>query len=215
MLTGLCHKYDFTVFAVDFENPAPDRIQFVRIPAPIRPTILLSTVFHLLAPLYYFIYRLKHRVRFDLVERMEVFTFLGSIAYIHFCHRAYLRRHWKDSRQPGLRGLLLTLDHATRAYFLEPLLYRLTRKLVVPSRGLARELIEAYPFAENKIHVLAELRRLPATAALRQALIARLHRRLIWVSRVRHRPRLHCSRANSNERVFPLLLDAMAQVAEP
>lgn len=165
MLTGLCHKYDFTVFAVDFENPAPGRIQFVRIPAPIRPTILLSTVFHLLAPLYYFVYRLKHRVRFDLVERMEVFTFLGSIAYIHFCHRAYLNRHWKDSRQPGLRGLLLTLDHATRAYFLEPLLYRLTRKLVVPSRGLARELVESYPLVEKKIRVLpnaADYQRLAA-----------------------------------------------------
>jgi glycosyltransferase involved in cell wall biosynthesis len=154
MLTGLCDKYDFTVFAVDFQNPAPSRIQFVRIPAPIRPTILLATVFHLLAPLYYLIYRCKHRLRFDLVERMEVFTFLGSVAYIHFCHRAYLRKYWKESRQPGLRGLLLSLDHATRAYILEPTLYRLTRKLVVPSRGLARELIEAYPFVRNKIGIL-------------------------------------------------------------
>ena len=120
MLNGLCDKYDFTVFAVDFENPAPDRIQFVRIPAPIRPTILLNVTFQLLAPIYYFLYRITKRVRFDLVERMEVFTCLGSIAYIHFCHRAYLLNYWKESKQPGVRGFLLTVDHAVRAYLLDP-----------------------------------------------------------------------------------------------
>ena len=154
MLAGLADKYDFTVFAVEFENPAPSRIKFVRIPAITRPTILLSLMFHLLAPLYYVMYRLKNWVRFDLVERMEVFTFLGSIAYIHFCHRAYLSKHWSSSRQPGLRGLLLSLDHAIRAYVLEPVLYRFARTLVVPSRGLARELVEAYPFTEQKIAIL-------------------------------------------------------------
>jgi glycosyltransferase involved in cell wall biosynthesis len=154
MLAGLADKYDFTVFAVEFENPAPSRIKFVRIPAFTRPTILLSVMFHVLAPLYYVMYRLKNWVRFDLVERMEVFTFLGSVAYIHFCHRAYLSKHWSSSRQPGLRGLLLSLDHVIRAYVLEPILYRFARTLVVPSRGLARELVEAYPFAAGKVHLL-------------------------------------------------------------
>jgi glycosyltransferase involved in cell wall biosynthesis len=154
MLAGLADKYDFTVFAVEFENPAPSKIKFVRIPAYKRPTILLSAMFHVLAPLYYGMYRLRHWVRFDLVEKMEVFTFLGSVAYIHFCYRAYLSKHWSSSRQSGLRGLLLSLDHAIRAYVLEPVLYRFARTLVVPSRGLARELIEAYPFAAGKVHLL-------------------------------------------------------------
>ena len=154
MLAGLCDKYDFTVFALAFENPAPDRIRFVRIPAPPRPTILLSLVYHLLAPVYYLLYRLKHQVHFDLVEKMEVFTFVGSVAYIHFCYRAYLQNHWKKSKQPGLRGLLLSLDHASRAYLLEPLIYRLVRRLVVPSNGLARELVKAYPFTASKIQLL-------------------------------------------------------------
>jgi glycosyltransferase involved in cell wall biosynthesis len=154
MLEGLAEKYEFTVFAVEFENPAPSKIRFVRIPAYKRPTILLSAMFHILAPLNYAVYRLRERVRFDLVEKMEVFTILGSVAYIHFCYRAYLNKHWIQSRQPGLRGLLLTLDQAVRAYMLEPVLYRLARKLIVPSRGLARELTEAYPFTSGKIHVL-------------------------------------------------------------
>src|ERR1700730_18189326 len=67
MLAGLADKYDFTVFAVEFENPNPSRIKFVHIPAYTRPTILLSVMFHLLAPLYYWAYRISHRVRFDLV----------------------------------------------------------------------------------------------------------------------------------------------------
>ena len=154
MLAGLAEKYDFTVFAVEFENPAPSKIKFVRIPAWKRPTILLSAMFHLLAPLYYGVHRLKHWVRFDLVEKMEVFTFLGSVAYIHFCYRAYLSKHWSQSRQPGLRGLLLSLDQATRAYILEPVLYRFAGRLIVPSRGLARELSEAYPFTAKKIHLI-------------------------------------------------------------
>ena len=154
MLAGLCEKYAFTVFAIEFENPNPDLIDFVRIPAPQRPTILLSLVYHLVAPLLYLKYRMQHRLRFDLVEKMEVFTFVGSVAYIHFCYRTYLKRHWRSSRQPGLRGVLLSLDHASRAYLLEPLIYRRVKRLIVPSRGLARELEAAYPFVKPKLHLL-------------------------------------------------------------
>jgi glycosyltransferase involved in cell wall biosynthesis len=214
MLTGLCDKYDFTVFAVDFENPAPGRIRFVRIPAPIRPTILLSAVFHLLAPLYYFTYRLKHRVRFDLVERMEVFTFLGSIAYIHFCHRAYLSNYWRESKQPGLRGVLLSLDHATRAYLLEPILYRLARKLVVPSRGLARELIKAYPFTHNKIAILpnaADYHRLSAVPQDFDRESFRLRRGFEPVDMVI----VFIALGQFERKGFPQLLDAMALVMKP
>jgi glycosyltransferase involved in cell wall biosynthesis len=85
---------------------------------------------------------------------MEVFTVLGSVAYIHFCYRAYLKNHWRISRQPGLRGMLLSLDHISRAYLLEPVVYRFASKLIVPSRGLARELTRAYPFTKSKIHLL-------------------------------------------------------------
>jgi hypothetical protein len=31
MLRGLCHEHEFTVFAVEFENPCPERIRWVRI----------------------------------------------------------------------------------------------------------------------------------------------------------------------------------------
>jgi len=154
MLVGLCDAYDFTVFAVKFDNPRPDKIEFVRIPAPIRPTILLALIYHLLSPLYFWAHCLKRRVKFDLVQRMEVFTSIGARAYVHFCYRAYLRDHWRQCRQKGIRGFLLTLDQFIRAAFLEPLLYRFVRVLVVPSRGLQRELERNYRFTKGKIHVI-------------------------------------------------------------
>jgi glycosyltransferase involved in cell wall biosynthesis len=51
-------------------------------------------------------------------------------------------RHW-------LRGL----DHLLHA-LLEPLVYRRVRRIVVPSRGLARELAEEYPYTQKKLHLL-------------------------------------------------------------
>jgi len=154
MLAGLCDTYDFTVFAVTFDNPRPDKIDFVRIPAPTRPTILLSLVYHLLSPLYFWAYCLRRGVRFDLIQRMEVFTVIGALAYVHFCYRAYFRDHWRQCRQKGIRGLLLTLDQFVRAALLEPFLYRFTRVFVVPSHGLQRELEREYGFTKGKIQVI-------------------------------------------------------------
>ena len=50
MLMGLSREHEFVVFAVQFDNPDPDRIRFVRVPVPTRPLALLFIAFHLLAP---------------------------------------------------------------------------------------------------------------------------------------------------------------------
>lgn len=154
MLRGLAEKYDFTVFAVEFDNPDPSRIGYVHIPAPRKPTFLLTTVFQLLAPLYFLLYRLRGGAPFDCIQRLEVCTAMGSIAYAHFCHRAYLKNHWRYSRPHGIHRFLWWLDHAVRAYILEPLLYRRARTIVVPSQGLARELAQCYPDTKAKIYLL-------------------------------------------------------------
>src|SRR5580692_1486992 len=51
ILSALCDEHDFTVFSSRFENPRPDRIRWVRVPAPPRPMVLLYVIFHLTAPL--------------------------------------------------------------------------------------------------------------------------------------------------------------------
>lgn len=53
LLRGLCREHDFTAFSTAFENPAPERIRWVRVPCPRRPLALLFVSFHLLAPLFY------------------------------------------------------------------------------------------------------------------------------------------------------------------
>ena len=154
MLERLCLEHEFTVFAVEFQNPCPERIRWVRIPAPRRPLALLYVAFHLLAPLVYVGHRLFSRARFDLVQFVESNLAFGDIVYSHSCHHLFLERYWSQVGAVGLRGTLRWLDHWLHA-LLEPRVYRSALRIVVPSQGFARELAETYPFTSSKIQVLA------------------------------------------------------------
>jgi len=150
MLQGLCREHEFIV---EFENPCPERIRFVRVPVPTRPLALLFVAYHLVAPLAYLWYRLHTGARFDLVQMAESNLSFGDVSYTHFCHQAYLRRHWKNAGAKGLRGWLRWLDHWLHA-LVEPWTYRRAKRIVVPSQGLKRELEETYPFTRGKIRVI-------------------------------------------------------------
>jgi glycosyltransferase involved in cell wall biosynthesis len=153
LLDGLSQKHQFTVFAVEFDNPNPERIHFVRVPAPRRPLALLFVSFQLLAPVYYLAYRLRQRARFDVVQVVESNLWFGDLSYAHFCHRAFLRG---GGAQPGMgtvRGLFRWLDHRLHA-LVEPWTYSRVRSVVVPSPGLARELANEYPQTAGKIAIV-------------------------------------------------------------
>ena len=154
MLRGLSDERTFTVFSIEFENPYPDRITWVRIPAPIRPAILTLIVYHLLAPFYYFFHLLKTRKRFDLIQVVTPIFPFGQIAYSHFCNRSYLKHHWAEGRPTGLRRLLRWMDHKALA-LLEPFMFRKFGQVVVPCQGLARELKHEYPYVQDKLHIIA------------------------------------------------------------
>jgi glycosyltransferase involved in cell wall biosynthesis len=155
MLAGLCHEHEFVVFAVQFDNPCPEHIRFVRVPAPTRPLALLFLTFHLLAPILYLIDRLRTGRRFDLVQSIESnCTVPADIVYAHFCHRRFLRHHWPAVRTGGLRGFLRWLDHFLHS-LVEPFVYGGAKRIVVPSQGLRRELSTEYPVCARKISVLA------------------------------------------------------------
>ena len=81
MLRDLCGEHEFVVFATEFENPCPGRIEFVRVPAPRRPLALLFVAFHVLAPMCYAWHRLRTRKRFDLVQMVESNLLGGSQDY--------------------------------------------------------------------------------------------------------------------------------------
>jgi glycosyltransferase involved in cell wall biosynthesis len=154
ILKDLCLEHEFTVFSVQFENPCPERIRWVRIPAAKRPLVLLYITFHLMAPLCYLWHRFRYRVRFDFVQGVGSTLLFSDIVYSHFCNRVFLERHWKEVSGSGLRSAFRWMDHWLQAR-LEPWVYRRARLIVVPSQGLARELIAAYPYARPKIQVLA------------------------------------------------------------
>jgi glycosyltransferase involved in cell wall biosynthesis len=153
ILGALCHEHEFTVFAAEFENPCPKRIRWVRVPVLKRPPSLFSLSFHMVAPLLYCWHRLRHGVRFDLVQTVDGAVSFGDVAYPHFCDKAYLKRHWGRSQQTGLRSWVRWFDHKFRA-LAEPWVYRSVRHIVVPSQGLSNELVSEYPRTRERIHVL-------------------------------------------------------------
>jgi glycosyltransferase involved in cell wall biosynthesis len=153
MLRALAAEHEFTVFAVEFENPSPQRIRFVRVPSPMRPLALLFVVYHFMAPLCYLLYRLRGGAKFDLVQALESNLAFGDLLYSHFCHGMYLRHHWSKSGAKGLRGWFRWLDHQLHAW-MEGFTYPRASQVVVPSRGLARELRAEFPYIENKLTVV-------------------------------------------------------------
>jgi glycosyltransferase involved in cell wall biosynthesis len=153
MLRALAEEHEFTVFAVQFANPHPEKIRFIRIPSPIRPTALLFVVYHVTASLQYFLYRLRGGPKFDIIQTVESNLSFGDIFYAHFCHAGYLKHHWKRSGASGLRGWFRWLDHTLHAV-VEKFVYPPAKHIVVPSRGLAQELKSQFPATEKQVTVL-------------------------------------------------------------
>jgi glycosyltransferase involved in cell wall biosynthesis len=152
LLRSLAREHEFTVFSVEFENPEPTFITWVRVPSPTRPLALLFVVFHLLAPLVYLWHRFRTGKRFDLVQSVESNLSFGRLLYSHFSHTTYLRHHRPSFR--GLRGVLRWLDHWLHAC-VEHFRYSSTKQIVTPSLGLGEELQRDLHVPVKKISVIA------------------------------------------------------------
>lgn len=152
LLRALTQEHDFTVFSVQFENPDPQRITWVRVPVPLRPMVLLFVSFHVVAPIVYWWHRLKSRKSFDLVQAVESNLSFGELIYAHFSHTTYLKA--KHAGASGIRGFLRWADHVLHA-MMEPIRFRSATRLVVPSLGLQRELESEFTLAETKIEVIS------------------------------------------------------------
>lgn len=142
MISGLPSEWEITVFAVEFENPRPSQITFVKIPAIRRPMFLMHLTFHFWFPIFYWYHRTAKGKRFDIVQTVEGNSLLGNLRYSHFCHKAFLAERWMQSKAPTLiRRAASYLNHKAHA-ICEEIIYRLksTKAVVVPSTGLAKEL---------------------------------------------------------------------------
>jgi glycosyltransferase involved in cell wall biosynthesis len=153
LLRQLAEEHEFTVFAVEFQNPAPNRIRWVRVPVPTRPLALLFVAYHVVAPLLYLADRVRRKTPFHLVQMVESNLLFGDVSYSHFCHTAFLKNHWPQTGGSGLRKILRWIDHQLHAW-LEKTTFRRVKDILVPSRGLGRELAQQFPFAASKIEVI-------------------------------------------------------------
>jgi glycosyltransferase involved in cell wall biosynthesis len=152
LLRSLAHEHKFTVFSVEFENPDPAVITWIRVPAPTRPLALLFVMFHVLAPLMYMWHRIKTGSRFDIVQSVESNLCFGKLVYSHFSHRTYLRHHRTSHR--GMRGILRWVDNWLHAR-VERFRYPAAELLVTPSIGLAEELKRDFQLGPEKVAVIA------------------------------------------------------------
>jgi glycosyltransferase involved in cell wall biosynthesis len=144
MIERLAEDVEFTVFAVEFDDPTDGKVRFRRIPVPPRPLALLFLAYHLVAPIRYGLELLRRGRRFDRVQGVESNFGFADVVYAHFCHRAYLRRPDRPRTEFSLRSWFRWLDHRLHAA-LEPWVFRRARRIVTPSPGLARELEREYP----------------------------------------------------------------------
>ena len=69
-----------------------------------------------MAPLCYWVYRLRGGPKPDLVQALESNLSFGNILYSHFCHGMYLKHHWSRSGASGLRGAFRWIDHKLHAW---------------------------------------------------------------------------------------------------
>lgn len=152
LLRALCHEHAFTVFSVEFENPDPKRIEWVRVRVPRRPLALLFVSFHVVAPILYFWHRLTKGKAFDLIQSVESNLGFGELLYAHFSHTTYLKSGHSGSS--GLRGRMRWIDHALHAAA-ERVRFRRAKRIVVPSRGLQHEIQADFRLVGKKIEVIA------------------------------------------------------------
>ena len=153
IVTGLDWVSPLSVWTAQCDLPAAPAVEVHAVPAATRPVIARYVSFHA---------RVARRLSSWLVGRKQPTLvqatqgqYVGAqIVYAHFCHGAYLRsmdwRHqWRSAR--------FWARWATHAFnaWRERLAFEQAQVIVVPSRGLARELQSHYGLPSDRIEVLA------------------------------------------------------------
>jgi len=145
LIKSLANEYQFIVFSDQFENPAPQNITWIRVPLPSKPVIARYIIFRYMAPIYYKRF-LRQHPRPDLVISTEGEFPECDVCYVHFCHRDYLRK--KALQLSSVRSVVRFLTHQFNARS-EALAIRHARNIVVPSAGLADDLLKTYKFLDK------------------------------------------------------------------
>lgn len=152
VIGGLATEHEFSVYSNRFDNPSPPRVAWIKIPAIRRPLAALFLSYHLVAA-WIFLRTLVLGKQYDIIQSVESNFAFSDIIYCHFCHRWFLKNKWTARATSRLRGFLRWADHLLHA-LVEPVTFRRAKHIIVPSHGLARELIQEYPYTRSKISVI-------------------------------------------------------------
>jgi glycosyltransferase involved in cell wall biosynthesis len=144
-------KYSLHLFVNRTDLASTKSVRKIVLPLPRGPVFaryVLFTLFSIAA------YAVQNRKRPALkISTQGMFPFC-DLSYAHFCHKAYLRGHWREIGGGFLRRGARILTHLWAA-LTESIAFRSATMIVVPSHGLARELTATYPkLVENKIRVI-------------------------------------------------------------
>jgi glycosyltransferase involved in cell wall biosynthesis len=150
IVEALCSEIDFTVFATEFDNPDPGRIEWIRVPSVTRPLAALFLSFYATSSLAL---ARRRKTPFQQVQAFESCTHRQDIAYVHFCHRAFLRCHWREARPAGLRRFSHYANHRMRSIG-ERRAVRKSSVVVVPTDALAAELIAEHGVDLDRVRVI-------------------------------------------------------------
>lgn len=150
ILEALRDEIDFTVFATELDNPDPNRIEWVRVPCVTRPLAARFLSFYALSSL---VLARRRKTSFQLVQAFESCTYRHDIVYVHFCHRAFLRHHWRQARPRGLRRFAHYVNHRLRSAG-ERRAVRRASIAVVPSEALALELKAEHDLDMDRVRVI-------------------------------------------------------------
>jgi glycosyltransferase involved in cell wall biosynthesis len=142
-------KYNIKIHSVECDQSY--RKYWERVYSPKRPLFLLF--------LCYFIQKnLFSLINGDCESRTIKIATEGrylkaDIAYFHFCHSEFMRKHWKKLEGNLLVRSIRKMNHLLHIG-VEKRALNNAKVIVVPSFGLKRELIGKYPYYGGKIKVI-------------------------------------------------------------
>ncbi|MBV9764616.1 MAG: glycosyltransferase family 4 protein, partial [Acidobacteriaceae bacterium] len=151
MLEPIAGKCPIHLFVNRTDLPDTKLLRKTKIPLPKRPVFARAVLFTLFSMCAYAVCgRKKSAIR---ISTEGAFPFC-QIAQAQYCHRFFLSRHASAIAGNWIRRAARILTHSWGAWT-ERVAFRSARKIVVPSRGLARELESVYPaLVREKITVI-------------------------------------------------------------
>ncbi|MGB7393816.1 MAG: glycosyltransferase family 4 protein [Pricia sp.] len=151
-LLGLAKLFDIHLFTTEFDKHLEEHVSVHRITAMRFPLLLRYILFKRQVNKKIAVF-LKKNNDVAVIQTTQGQYDQSDIAYAHFCHKAYLQQHYGQSTAKGLTRVIRKLGHTFNARQ-EKKAFQNSKVIVVPSKGLGKEISTAYPSEGNKVRVI-------------------------------------------------------------